>query len=71
MCASAVGWYLAARAGKVGSGRQQESSVWQWISFAQNEITPVACAIVLPLLGVKGVDKKVCVSVCVCDRTRK
>ncbi|XP_041963961.1 valine--tRNA ligase isoform X1 [Alosa sapidissima] len=55
---SAVGWYLASRASRVGSGHQQQSRVWQWISYAQNEITPVACAVVFPLLGAKGLDKK-------------
>lgn len=56
---SAVSWYLAAAAKRTGSDKKQESQVWQWLSFADNELTPVACAVTFPLLGVMGVDKKV------------
>ncbi|XP_066538850.1 valine--tRNA ligase [Hoplias malabaricus] len=56
--APAVSWYLASAGRKTGRGAQQESEVWQWLSFAENELTPVACAVVFPLLGVMGVDKK-------------
>ncbi|KAK2844778.1 hypothetical protein Q5P01_011437 [Channa striata] len=56
--ASAVSWYLAAQAKKAGVGTKQQSQVWQWLSFAENELTPVACAVVFPLMGLMGVDKK-------------
>uniref|UniRef100_A0A8B9KGR3 valine--tRNA ligase n=1 Tax=Astyanax mexicanus TaxID=7994 RepID=A0A8B9KGR3_ASTMX len=56
--AGAVSWYLASVGGRTGSDAQQQSEVWQWLSFAENELTPVACAVVFPLLGVMGVDKK-------------
>jgi len=57
--ASAVSWYLACQGKKAGVGPQQQSQVWQWLSFADNELTPVSCAVVFPLLGIMGVDKKV------------
>lgn len=57
--ASAVAWYLASQGKRIGSNAKQESQVWQWLSFADNELTPVSCAVVFPLLGVMGVDKKV------------
>ncbi|XP_041708701.2 valine--tRNA ligase [Coregonus clupeaformis] len=56
--ASAVGWYLASQGKKTGLNAKQESQVWQWLSFADNELTPVSCAVVFPLLGVMGLDKK-------------
>lgn len=62
--ANAVSWYLAAAGKRTGSDKKQESQVWQWLSFAENELTPVACAVAFPLLGIMGVDKKVCLCVC-------
>uniref|UniRef100_A0A8C1RWL9 Valine--tRNA ligase n=1 Tax=Cyprinus carpio TaxID=7962 RepID=A0A8C1RWL9_CYPCA len=56
--ANAVSWYLAAAGKQTGSEKKQESQVWQWLSFAENELTPVACAVTFPLLGIMGVDKK-------------
>lgn len=56
--ANAVAWYLASQSKKVGKDEKQQSQVWQWLSFADNEVTPVACAVVFPLLGVMGMDKK-------------
>lgn len=56
---SAVAWYLACQAKRTGVDAKQQSQVWQWLSFAENELTPVSCAVVFPLLGVMGVDKKV------------
>ncbi|KAI4890325.1 hypothetical protein NFI96_018351 [Prochilodus magdalenae] len=56
--AGAVSWYLASAGGRTGSCAKQESEMWQWLSFAENELTPAACAVVFPLLGVMGVDKK-------------
>ncbi|KAJ7985619.1 hypothetical protein DPEC_G00353950 [Dallia pectoralis] len=56
--ASAVGWYLASQGRRTGADAKQQSQVWQWLSFADNELTPVACAVVFPLLGVMGLDKK-------------
>ncbi|XP_026875257.2 valine--tRNA ligase [Electrophorus electricus] len=56
--AGAVSWYLAAQGNRTGRGAKQESQVWQWLSFAENELTPVSCAVVFSLLGVKGMDKK-------------
>ncbi|TSR27787.1 Valine--tRNA ligase [Bagarius yarrelli] len=56
--ASAVSWYLASAGKKVGSDAKQQSQVWQWLSFAENELLPAACAVTFPLLGVTGVDKK-------------
>ncbi|XP_030640366.1 valine--tRNA ligase [Chanos chanos] len=56
--ASAVSWYLASSGKRAGGSPREESEVWQWLSFAENELTPVACAVAFPLLGVMGVDKK-------------
>ncbi|KAL0172313.1 hypothetical protein M9458_032624, partial [Cirrhinus mrigala] len=56
--ANAVSWYLAKACNQTGSDKQQESQVWQWLSFAENELMPVACAVTFPLLGFMGVDKK-------------
>uniref|UniRef100_A0A671P093 valine--tRNA ligase n=1 Tax=Sinocyclocheilus anshuiensis TaxID=1608454 RepID=A0A671P093_9TELE len=56
--ANAVSWYLAAAGNRTGSEKKRESQVWQWLSFAENELTPVACAVTFPLLGIMGVDKK-------------
>ncbi|XP_016357213.1 valine--tRNA ligase-like isoform X1 [Sinocyclocheilus anshuiensis] len=56
--ANAVSWYLAAAGNRTGSDKKQESQVWQWLSFAENELMPVACAVTFPLLGIMGVDKK-------------
>lgn len=57
--ASAVAWYLALQGKRGGVDTKQQSQVWQWLSFADNELTPVSCAVVFPLIGVMGVDKKV------------
>lgn len=56
--ANAVAWYLASQSKRVGGDSKQQSQVWQWLSFADNELTPVACAVVFPLMGVMGMDKK-------------
>ncbi|MEQ2302398.1 hypothetical protein AMECASPLE_006516, partial [Ameca splendens] len=56
--ASAVAWYLAFQGKRAGMDSKQQSQVWQWLSFADNELTPVSCAVVFPLMGVMGVDKK-------------
>ncbi|KAK7887022.1 hypothetical protein WMY93_026643 [Mugilogobius chulae] len=55
---NAVAYYLASQSKRVGGDGKQQSLVWQWLSFADNELTPVACAVVFPLLGVMGMDKK-------------
>ncbi|TRY84984.1 hypothetical protein DNTS_028859 [Danionella cerebrum] len=55
---SAVSWYLAAAGNRTGSDGKEQSQVWQWLNFAENELTPVACAVTFPLLGIIGVDKK-------------
>ncbi|XP_061573124.1 valine--tRNA ligase [Cololabis saira] len=55
---SAVSWYLACQAKRTGVDTKQQSQVWQWLSFAENELIPVSCAVVFPLMGVMGVDKK-------------
>lgn len=57
--ASAVAWYLAFQGKRAGVDSKQQSQVWQWLSFADNELTPVSCAVVFPLMGVMGLDKKV------------
>lgn len=57
--ASAVSWYLALQGKKAGVDAKQQSQVWQWLSFADNELTPQSCAVVFPLMGVTAVDKKV------------
>uniref|UniRef100_A0A3Q3A898 Valine--tRNA ligase n=1 Tax=Kryptolebias marmoratus TaxID=37003 RepID=A0A3Q3A898_KRYMA len=57
--AGAVAWYLAFQGKRAGLDSKQQSQVWQWLSFADNELTPVSCAVVFPLMGVMGVDKKV------------
>ncbi|KAL4616796.1 valine-tRNA ligase-like [Arapaima gigas] len=54
---NAVSWYLSHR--EKGTSAKEDSQVWQWLSFAENELTPVACAVVFPLLGVMEVDKQV------------
>uniref|UniRef100_A0A665VV08 Valine--tRNA ligase n=1 Tax=Echeneis naucrates TaxID=173247 RepID=A0A665VV08_ECHNA len=51
--ASAVAWYLASLGKRAGTGAKQESEVRQWMSFAENELTPVSCAVVFPLLGLQ------------------
>ncbi|XP_077066224.1 valine--tRNA ligase [Siphateles boraxobius] len=56
--ANAVSWYLAAAGKRTGSDKKKESQVWQWLSFAENELMPVACSVAFPLLGIMGVDKK-------------
>uniref|UniRef100_A0A3B4BJC1 Valine--tRNA ligase n=1 Tax=Periophthalmus magnuspinnatus TaxID=409849 RepID=A0A3B4BJC1_9GOBI len=50
---NAVAWYLASQSKRVGGDEKQQSLVWQWLSFADNELTPVACAVVFPLLGLQ------------------
>lgn len=55
--ASAVAWYLASLGKKAGADAKQQSQVWQWLSFADNELTPVSCAVVFPLMGVMQLDK--------------
>ncbi|TNN02795.1 hypothetical protein fugu_010282 [Takifugu bimaculatus] len=57
--ASAVSWYLALQGKKAGGNAKQQSQVWQWLSFADNELTPVSCAVVFPLMGMTGLDKKI------------
>uniref|UniRef100_A0A7N9ASZ1 Valine--tRNA ligase n=1 Tax=Mastacembelus armatus TaxID=205130 RepID=A0A7N9ASZ1_9TELE len=57
--ASAVAWYLSSQGKATGVDAKQQSLVWQWLSFADNEITPVSCAVVFPLMGVIGMDKKI------------
>lgn len=56
---NSVSWYLAVQGKRAGVDAKQQSQVWQWLSFADNELTPVSCAVVFPLMGVMGVDKKV------------
>lgn len=56
---SAVSWYLALQGKRAGVDTKQQSQVWQWLSFADNELTPVSSAVVFPLMGMMGVDKKV------------
>ncbi|XP_027145509.1 valine--tRNA ligase [Larimichthys crocea] len=56
--ATAVSWYLASQGKKAGVDVKQQSQVWQWLSFADNELNPVSCAVVFPLMGMMGVDKK-------------
>lgn len=55
----AVAWYLAFQGKRAGSDLKQQSQVWQWLSFADNELIPVCCAVTFPLMGVMEVDKKV------------
>lgn len=57
--ASAVSWYLASQGKRAGVDAKQQSQVWQWLSFADNELIPVTCAVVFPLLGMMKLDKKV------------
>ncbi|XP_068610674.1 valine--tRNA ligase [Brachionichthys hirsutus] len=56
--AAAVSWYLALKGKRAGVDAKQQSQVWQWLSFADNELTPVSCAVVFPLMGMMVVDKK-------------
>ncbi|XP_061919856.1 valine--tRNA ligase isoform X1 [Entelurus aequoreus] len=56
--ANAVSWYLAHQCKKAGVDAKQQSQVWQWLSFADNELIPVSCAVVFPLMGVIAMDKK-------------
>ena len=57
--ATAVSWYLALQGKRAGVDAKQQSQVWQWLSFADNEVTPLSCAVVFPLMGMMGLDKKV------------
>uniref|UniRef100_A0A3Q3F1S8 Valine--tRNA ligase n=1 Tax=Labrus bergylta TaxID=56723 RepID=A0A3Q3F1S8_9LABR len=52
--ATAVSWYLASQGKRTGLDTKQQSQVWQWLSFADNELTPVSCAVVFPLMGMMG-----------------
>ncbi|KAJ8287759.1 hypothetical protein COCON_G00004180 [Conger conger] len=54
----AVGWFLSSGLKKGKRDAKEESQLWQWINFAENELIPIACAVVFPLLGVTGVDKQ-------------
>uniref|UniRef100_A0AAY4D8E7 valine--tRNA ligase n=1 Tax=Denticeps clupeoides TaxID=299321 RepID=A0AAY4D8E7_9TELE len=54
---SAVAWYLAWQGKRTGAGAQQESQVWQWLSFAENEVIPISCSVVFPLLGLVGLQQ--------------
>uniref|UniRef100_A0AAQ5ZXB7 Valine--tRNA ligase n=1 Tax=Amphiprion ocellaris TaxID=80972 RepID=A0AAQ5ZXB7_AMPOC len=54
---SAVSWYLAYQGKRTGIDVKQQSQVWQWLSFADNELIPVSCAVVFPLMGVIGVQQ--------------
>lgn len=56
--ANAVAWYLAVQGKRAGAGVKQQSEVWQWLSFADNELVPPSCAVVFPLMGAT-LDKKV------------
>uniref|UniRef100_A0A3P8SSJ1 Valine--tRNA ligase n=1 Tax=Amphiprion percula TaxID=161767 RepID=A0A3P8SSJ1_AMPPE len=40
---SAVSWYLAYQSKRTGIDVKQQSQVWQWLSFADNELIPVSC----------------------------
>uniref|UniRef100_A0A4W6C5E4 Valine--tRNA ligase n=1 Tax=Lates calcarifer TaxID=8187 RepID=A0A4W6C5E4_LATCA len=51
--ASAVAFYLACQGKRAGTDTKQQSQVWQWLSFADNELTPVCCAVVFPLMGLQ------------------
>uniref|UniRef100_A0A671YNW0 Valine--tRNA ligase n=1 Tax=Sparus aurata TaxID=8175 RepID=A0A671YNW0_SPAAU len=51
---SAVSWYLALQGKRAGVDTKQQSQVWQWLSFADNELTPVSSAVVFPLMGMMG-----------------
>uniref|UniRef100_A0A673CE87 Valine--tRNA ligase n=1 Tax=Sphaeramia orbicularis TaxID=375764 RepID=A0A673CE87_9TELE len=55
--ASAVAWYLAFQGKRAGVDTKQQSQVWQWLSFADNELTPVSCAVVFPLMGMTGLQQ--------------
>uniref|UniRef100_A0A669C996 Valine--tRNA ligase n=1 Tax=Oreochromis niloticus TaxID=8128 RepID=A0A669C996_ORENI len=55
--ATAVSWYLAFQGKRAGLDAKQQSQVWQWLSFADNELTPVSCAVVFPLMGVTGLQQ--------------
>ncbi|KAI4811290.1 hypothetical protein KUCAC02_014203 [Chaenocephalus aceratus] len=48
--APAVSWYLANQGKRAGADTKQQSQ--------DNELTPVSCAVVFPLMGMTGVDKK-------------
>nr|P49696.1 RecName: Full=Valine--tRNA ligase; AltName: Full=Valyl-tRNA synthetase; Short=ValRS [Takifugu rubripes]CAA62967.1 valyl-tRNA synthetase [Takifugu rubripes] len=50
---------LALVAAEYCGNAKQQSQVWQWLSFADNELTPVSCAVVFPLMGMTGLDKKI------------
>uniref|UniRef100_A0A3P9PD96 Valine--tRNA ligase n=1 Tax=Poecilia reticulata TaxID=8081 RepID=A0A3P9PD96_POERE len=55
--ASAVAWYLAFQGKRAGVDSKQQSQVWQWLSFADNELTPVSCAVVFPLMGLQQTSR--------------
>ncbi|XP_061632119.1 valine--tRNA ligase isoform X1 [Phyllopteryx taeniolatus] len=55
--ANAVAWYLAMQGKRAGADVKQQSEVWQWLSFADNELIPLSCAVVFPLMGAM-LDKK-------------
>uniref|UniRef100_A0A8C7LXX7 valine--tRNA ligase n=1 Tax=Oncorhynchus mykiss TaxID=8022 RepID=A0A8C7LXX7_ONCMY len=47
--AIAVAWYLASQGKMIGSNAKQESQVWQWLSFADNEQIPVLTLLITKL----------------------
>uniref|UniRef100_A0A3P9CRU4 Valine--tRNA ligase n=1 Tax=Maylandia zebra TaxID=106582 RepID=A0A3P9CRU4_9CICH len=55
--ATAVSWYLAFQGKRAGLDAKQQSQVWQWLSFADNELTPVSCAVVFPLMGLQQTSR--------------
>ncbi|XP_061675677.1 valine--tRNA ligase [Syngnathoides biaculeatus] len=55
---NAVAWYLAVLGKRAGADVKQQSEVWQWLSFADNELIPLSCGVVFPLMGAT-LDKKI------------
>uniref|UniRef100_A0A3Q2YZ20 Valine--tRNA ligase n=1 Tax=Hippocampus comes TaxID=109280 RepID=A0A3Q2YZ20_HIPCM len=55
--ANAVAWYLAVQGKRAGAGVKQQSEVWQWLSFADNELIPPSCAVVFPLMGLQQTSR--------------
>ncbi|XP_058864914.1 valine--tRNA ligase [Acipenser ruthenus] len=55
---ASVGYFLCPEK-MAGSGQWDSALVRQWVSFAENEVTPAACAWTFPLLGMLDPNKQV------------
>lgn len=55
---NAIAFYVSNKQ-LTGADHLAQSSILQWLSFADLEILPASCAWVFPVLGILPYDKKV------------